>query len=87
LTARAAEGSRIGSETVAYREYSGSGQLHLAGTPSNALVHSLLAQLDYFPTVAFTDRAACSRDGDELKKQQLAKCGARLAAIVNKIWP
>jgi len=38
-------------------------------------------------TVAFTDRAAYFSDGDDIKKQQLAKSGARLAAIANKIWP
>ena len=38
-------------------------------------------------TVAFTNRADYFQKADDLKKQQLAKSGARLAAIVNKIWP
>ena len=38
-------------------------------------------------TVAFTNRADYLQRADDLKKQQLAKSGARLAAIVNKIWP
>ena len=38
-------------------------------------------------TVAFTNRADYFQKADDLKKQQLAKSGARLAAIVNRIWP
>jgi hypothetical protein len=38
-------------------------------------------------TISFADRAAYLRDADAIKRQQLAKAGARLAAIVNKVWP
>ena len=38
-------------------------------------------------TVTFADRTDYFRKADDLKKQQLAKSGARLAAIVNTIWP
>jgi hypothetical protein len=38
-------------------------------------------------TIDFTDRVAYFRDADDIKKQQLVKSGARLAAIVNRIWP
>jgi hypothetical protein len=32
-------------------------------------------------------RDAYMRDADELKRKQLAKAGARLAALLNAIWP
>jgi hypothetical protein len=37
-------------------------------------------------TVAFADRPAYLRGADAMKRQQLAKAGARLAAIVNAVW-
>lgn len=38
-------------------------------------------------TVAFDDRAAYLRSQDAIKRKQLAKGGARLAEILNTIWP
>lgn len=37
--------------------------------------------------VSFADRPAYLRKADGIKRQQLAKAGARLAEIVNKVWP
>jgi len=38
-------------------------------------------------TVSFTDRDAYLRGADALKRRQLAKAGARLAKLLNAIWP
>jgi hypothetical protein len=38
-------------------------------------------------SVAFVDRAAYERAADAIKRRQLAKAGARLAEIMNTIWP
>lgn len=38
-------------------------------------------------TISFSDRAAYLQSADAIKRQQLAKAGARLAEIVNHIWP
>jgi hypothetical protein len=37
--------------------------------------------------VVFTDHAAYLRSMDAIKRRQLAKGGARLAEILNAIWP
>jgi hypothetical protein len=38
-------------------------------------------------TISFTDRDAYLRAADALKREQLAKAGARLAELLNAIWP
>lgn len=38
-------------------------------------------------TVSYVDRAAYKRFADGIKRKQLAKAGARLAEIMNTIWP
>ena len=38
-------------------------------------------------TISFTDREGYIRAADALKRKQLAKAGARLAALLNFIWP
>jgi hypothetical protein len=38
-------------------------------------------------TVEFSDRDTYLQDADKLKRQQLAKAGARLAAIVSRFFP
>jgi hypothetical protein len=38
-------------------------------------------------TVAFVDHAAYVRAAEAIKRKQLAKAGARLAEIMNTIWP
>jgi hypothetical protein len=38
-------------------------------------------------TVAFDDHTAYLRTQDEIKRKQLAKGGARLAELLNAIWP
>ena len=38
-------------------------------------------------TVAFDDHVAYLRSMDAIKRKQLAKGGARLAALLNAIWP
>ena len=38
-------------------------------------------------TISFTDRDGYIRAADALKRKQLAKAGARLAALLNSIWP
>lgn len=38
-------------------------------------------------TICFSDRAAYLQSADAIKRQQLAKAGARLAEILNHIWP
>ncbi len=38
-------------------------------------------------TVAFDDHTAYLRTQDEIKRKQLAKGGARLAELLNTIWP
>jgi hypothetical protein len=38
-------------------------------------------------TISFADRDAHFRAADVLKRKQLAKAGARLAELLNAIWP
>lgn len=38
-------------------------------------------------SIAFADHAAYSRTRDEIKRGQMAKAGARLANLLNTIWP
>jgi len=38
-------------------------------------------------TISFIDRDGYIRAADALKRKQLAKAGARLAALLNFIWP
>ena len=38
-------------------------------------------------TVAFDDHTTYLRSQDEIKRKQLAKGGARLAELLNAIWP
>jgi hypothetical protein len=38
-------------------------------------------------SIAFADHAAYSRARDDIKRQQMAKAGARLSNLLNKIWP
>jgi hypothetical protein len=38
-------------------------------------------------TVHFDDHAAYLKNQDSLKREQLAKAGARLAELLNMIWP
>ena len=38
-------------------------------------------------TVTFADRDAYLRSQDTIKRKQLAKAGARLAELINAIWP
>lgn len=38
-------------------------------------------------TISFADRDAYFRTTDALKRKQLAKAGARLAELLNAIWP
>ena len=38
-------------------------------------------------TVAFDDHTAYLRTQDEIKRKQLAKAGARLAELLNAVWP
>ena len=38
-------------------------------------------------SVQFTDADAYSASEDKIKRQQLSKAGARLAELLNRIWP
>src|SRR5258708_3053529 len=38
-------------------------------------------------TIAFPNHDAYVQKQDDIKRQQLAKAGARLAQILNKVWP
>jgi hypothetical protein len=38
-------------------------------------------------SIAFSDHAAYVRARDEIKQEQMAKAGARLANLLNAIWP
>jgi hypothetical protein len=55
--------------------------------------HEAFSGLSFTPTgrqnwsVQFDDKRSNIRDENELKEKQLAKAGARLAALLNAIWP
>jgi hypothetical protein len=38
-------------------------------------------------TIAFPNHDTYVQQQDDIKRQQLAKAGARLAQILNKVWP